>query len=530
MRPALDFVSPFTGQDMAQLLAARAQSRGAHPFLVWAPFEGEARTWSYAQFATQVARLAGGLAARGIRPGDRVIVHMDNCPEFLLAWFACAHLGAVCVPTNAMAVGPEFAWFAELSGARAAITQPSFAAMVMAHGRALEWTAVTGRDNDAAPGAQAAVPPAGALPFAALEGDPLASRAPDPAAHASIMFTSGTTSRSKGVLWTHANALWGARLGAQQQGLRADDVYQVCLPLFHVVALSWSVFPALWAGATVLLQPRFSASRYWPAALAHGATVASHVHFTAGVLARQPVPAGHRFRQWGNSIWLTEQARHFGIPIVGWWGMTEVVSQGIVGDPHAPQGPGTIGWPSPAYRIKVVDETGAPVAPGDTGHLLLGGVPGLSLFAGYWNDPQATEAAFDAGGWFITGDRVSVQPDGAIRFAERAKDVLKVGGEGVSAAEIERVVLEVEGVHECAVVGRPDPAYGEVAVAFVTLKPGAPADIATRVIQHSSQALARFKVPREVIVIDAMPRVTIGKIGKGELRRQLASRTPTTPN
>ncbi len=337
------------------------------------------------------------------------------------------------------------------------------------------------------------------------------------------MFTSGTTSRSKGVLWTHANALWGARLGALQQGLRGEDVYQVCLPLFHVVALSWSIFPALWAGASVLLQPRFSASRYWPAALAHGATVASHVHFTAGVLAQQPVPAGHRFRLWGNSIWLPEQRAHFGIPIIGWWGMTEVISQGIVGDPQAPQDPRTIGRPSLGYRIKVVDDAGLPVPPGTPGNLLLGGVPGLSLFAAYWNDPQATAAAFDAAGWFITGDRVIVHADGAIRFAERAKDVLKVGGEGVSAAEIERVVLEVRGVRECAVVGRPDASYGEVAVAFVTLHADAPDDVPARAIEHCRASLARFKVPREVRVIEEMPRVSIGKIGKGELRKRLAA-------
>ena len=153
-------------------------------------------------------------------------------------------------------------------------------------------------------------------------------------------------------------------------------------------------------------------------------------------------------------------------------------------------------------------------------------MPGLSLFAGYWNDPQATEAAFDDHGWFITGDRVSVLPDGTIRFAERAKDVLKVGGEGVSAAEIERAVLEVTGVRECAVVGKPDAAYGEVAVAFITLAAGtrdtAAEDIGERIIEHCRGVLARFKVPREVIVLDELPRVTIGKIGKGALRKRLA--------
>jgi crotonobetaine/carnitine-CoA ligase len=339
------------------------------------------------------------------------------------------------------------------------------------------------------------------------------------------MFTSGTTSRPKGVLWTHANALWGAQMGALQLGLRPEDVYQVFLPLCHVVGLSWSVLAALWAGATVVLQPKFSASRLWPVALEHGCTVASHVQFTAAVMAQQDVPASHRFRLWGTSAWIPEQEAHFRARMLGWWGMTEVITQGIVGDLYAPQRPRSIGRPSTGLNVKIADAEGRPVVPGQTGNLLVKGVRGESLFAGYYGNPEATAEAFDADGYFRTGDRVTLHEDGSVQFADRVKDMIKVGGEGVSGAEIERIVLAVEGVKETAVVARPDPVYGEVAIAFVVSMPRAGADLPERVIAHCRASLARFKVPREVIVTDSIRSGTLGKISKAELRSRLSQKS-----
>mgnify|MGYP000284465804 CR=1 FL=1 len=498
----------YAGLDVPALLAARARERGAHAFLVWAPFEGAGYTWSYAQFAQEVALVAGGLAARGVKPGDRVIVHMENCPELLLAWFACTHLGAICVNTNAASAGPELEYFAQMTGAVGAITQPQFESLFAAHGSGLGWLVSTGPQFDSMKSASRGTGPA--------------ARAPDPAAPATILFTSGTTSRPKGVLWTHANALWGGQMGALQLGLRPTDVYQVFLPLCHVVGLSWSVLAAFWAGATVVLQPRFSASRLWPVALEHGSTVASHVQFTTSVLAQQPVPPGHRFRLWGTSAWIPEQEAHFRARMIGWWGMTEVVTQGIVGDLYAPQRPRSIGRPSTGIEVRIVDDAGEQVAPGGTGNLLVKGVRGVSLFAEYFGNAQATAEAFDADGCFRTGDRVTLHEDGCIQFADRLKDMIKVGGEGVSGAEIERTVMAVPGVKETAVVAKTDAVYGEVAIAFVVLKEGAPPDVAEKVLAHCRASLAKFKVPREVIVTDSIRGGTLGKISKAELRGRLA--------
>ncbi len=473
-------VPRYAGLDVAALLDAQAKARGEHPFLAWAPFDEPSQTWSYAAFAARAASLAGALSAKGVRPGDRVMVALENCPEFLVAWFACARLGAILVAGNPALAPAELDWAASHCGAALRLSRED---------------------------------------CASLEGPAPTPRKPDPDTDVAILYTSGTTARPKGVLWTHGNALWAAQLGAMQLGLRAEDRLQVCLPLCHVVGFSWSILPALWAGATVVLQPRFSASRYWDAALAHRATVASHVQFTAGVLSRQPVPEGHSFRLWGNSVWSRALESRLGVRIAGWWGMTELIAAGIVGDPSVPQRDGSIGRASIGYAVRLVRDDGSLAPDDEPGHLQVLGVPGTSLFKRYYGDPQATVDAFTPDGWFRTGDRVVRHEDGSIAFSERAKDVIKVGGENVSPAEVERAMLEVPGVREAAVVGRSDPAFGEVVVAFVA---GAGDDLAPRVAAHCAQVLAKFKVPREVVVVDALPRGNLGKIAKNELKARAA--------
>ena len=216
-----DAVHPFAGWDVAALIEARGRQRGGHLALVWAPFEGAAQMWSYKELAEAVARIAGGLSARGIGAGDRVLLHLENCPETILARFACAWLGAVAVLSNVHLTAPELARIVAMLRPRAAITQPYLADAVGQSG-SIEWIALASDPADRPMGSSVAQ----IDQFARLYGEPLPRRAPDPTAAAMILFTTGSTAAPKAVLWTHGNLLWAGKVGALQQGLGPGDVYQ----------------------------------------------------------------------------------------------------------------------------------------------------------------------------------------------------------------------------------------------------------------------------------------------------------------
>ncbi|MEI8304547.1 MAG: AMP-binding protein [Burkholderiales bacterium] len=513
---------PFSGQDIRTLIQAQARLRADHPYLVWRPFSGSRQVWTYAQFAQALARFAAGLQARGVKPGDRVLVHLDNCPEAILAWFGCAWMGAVAVTTNARSSADELSYFAEHAAVVGGITQPRFASLVAQACPRLRWLAVTRTDNGEDAGSAA---PSAADAFEAIDGDPatLPARPHDPLAPFSVQYTSGTTSRPKGVLWTHANALWGARINATHEGLRADDIHMVTLPLFHTNAQAYSMLATLWAGATAVVNPRFSASRFWPVSLEEGCTWASVIGFIPRALMDQPVPE-HRYRLWGTGVCEPPTDARYRVKTLGWWGMTETITHGTLGLIDLPNAPLSMGLPAPEYGIRILVE-GREALPGETGDFQVKGVRGLSLFAEYLDNPQATADAFDAEGWFNTGDRVTLGENGWLYFADRSKDMLKVGGENVAASEIERVIMTVPGVVEAAVVGQRHPMLDEVPVAFVR---GGPPDaegraaLARAVAAACAATLAGFKQPREVRVVDALPRSTLEKINKAALRRQLA--------
>lgn len=508
--------SPFAGQDIRTLLRAQADARRDKTFLVWAPFEGETQRWSYGEFVARAEGVAAGLWCRGVRPGDRVLIHLENCPEALFAWLGCGVLGAVAVTTNARSSVDELSYFAAHSRAVGAVTQPKFRALLADACPSLGFVAITETDCGEAP----AAPPAPSERFAALDGDPalLPPRAADPGAPFGVQYTSGTTSRPKAVLWTHANALWGARVSAAHEELRDSDVHLVTMPLYHTNAQCYSVLATLWAGGTIVLQPRFSASRFWPTAVAHGCTWTSMVPFCAKALLAHEVPAAHSFRQWGNAYCSPPEDASFRVRTIGWWGMTETVTHGIVGLCGFPNAPLSMGRPAPEYELRLLNDAGVAAEPGELGNLAIRGVRGLSLFAEYLDDPEATATAFDADGFLLTGDRAMRDANGFLYFAERAKDMLKVGGENVSASEIERVILAVSGVREVAVVGRPDPFLDEVPVAFLLATDPADLTLTERVTAACAHGLASFKQPREVRVLEEFPRVTLGKVSKVKLR------------
>lgn len=506
-------LDPYADKDVHWLLRTHAETRGDSVFLAWEPFAQAPREWTYAHFYADVRKVAAALRDRGLERGDRLLIHAGNSPEFLLAWYACALLGVVAVTTNPRCAAAEVAYFIEHSRARAALVESTYLDLIAQTGARLDWIVAIPADGDDAP------LPGHVAPFASLRGDDaaLVTQPHDPMTPLSVQYTSGTTSRPKGVVWTHANALWAAQIGAAHNQLRSDDVALVFTPLCHANAMSWGHLPMLWTGGKVVLQPRFSASRFWPVAMRHRCTWGNVIPFAIQALAGQEVPR-HHFRHWvvgaANFGGLDE---HFRVGIVGAWGMTETVTHGTFTPPQLPAPERSIGLPAPEYEVQIVGPDGAPVAHGETGLLKVRGLRGRALFLEYLNDPAATAASFDADGWFDTGDRVYQVADGHLRFADRAKDMLKIGAENVAASEIEAVIATVPGVLEPAVVGRPHPMLDEEPVAFVRAAAPSP-DLADAILAACRAQLAGFKVPVEVRFMDEFPRSELNKVSKKDLR------------
>jgi crotonobetaine/carnitine-CoA ligase len=512
------------GQDIPWLLAHWAERRPEHPVLIWDPPSGESRTWTYSRLLEDTRRLASGLTSRGVAKGDKVLIHADNCPELVLAWLACATVGAVGVTTNTKSVGAELTYFIDKAQCVAAVTQPKFAAMVAEAGPSLKWIAVTG-DDESEP-----VDLTGLTldSFDDLYGDAAdwPGRPAEPLLPFGIMFTSGTTNKPKAVVHTHANAIWAGRLGSGNIDLGPEDRYLIYLPFFHVNAQSWSFFPVLTVGATAVLVPKWSTSRFWDVVSRHEITHISLMPFVFGTLG-QPDHPQTKLRVGVFGLILPDLDKMFGIAIYAAYGMTELVTHAITGKPNELLPTRSMGHVAPGYEIAVVDkETGELCAEGQTGELWMRGTRGIQIFLEYFDNPEANASSFEDG-WFKTGDMVQMGPGGNVFYQERDKDLIKVGGENVSAREVEDVVTTVPGVAQAAVVGKKHEWLDQVVVAFVITAPGAPEqpELERQVIDACAGQLAEFKVPRAVYVVEEFPLGTLDKLLKNKLR-DLADEQP----
>jgi crotonobetaine/carnitine-CoA ligase len=512
------------GMDIPWMLEQWVQRTPDKACLIWEPFSGVGLTMSYLELQASARKVASGLHERGVKAGDFVILHLVNSPEFVISWYACAELGAVAVTTNTRSVARDLRYFAEHTQAVCAITQPCFAQLLDDSCDDLDFLVVT--DNDA--GKPAAVPgDLACIAFEALlESQRSLPRLPvDPQRNLSVLFTSGTTSRPKAVLWTHANGLWSGKVTASHLQLTPSDVTLAFLPMFHVNALGYSMLATHWSGGTVVLQPKFSASRFWDVSVKHKVSWGSTIWFPIQALLKQAVPE-HHYRFWGTGAHFTAASAYFKVPIMGWWAMTETLTQGIVTDPHHPGPDMTIGRAANEYEIQIRRSDGSLAGPGESGSLYIRGVRGVSMFKEYYRNPEANEAAFDADGWFETGDNIRIDEDGWLYFGDREKDMLRVGDENVASMEIESVIMQTGLVSECAVVGQPHDMLYEVPVVFVIAAEIAAIDtLKDDIIRACQKNLADFKVVRDVHLVATFPRSTLEKVAKNELRSLLPAIT-----
>ncbi|MFI0898981.1 long-chain fatty acid--CoA ligase [Streptomyces sp. NPDC020983] len=464
------------------------------------------RSLSYADLHERTTRLAHALRAAGVRRGDRVAYLGPNHPAYLETLFATGVLGAVFVPLNTRLASAEIASQLQDSGARVLLHSPSCAGLVPAG-------FPTSVD----------VGPAYEDLLAASSAEPI-DETVTPDELCLIMYTSGTTGRPKGAVLAHGNLVWNAVNVLIDHDLTADERALVCAPLFHMAGLNMLTLPVLLKGGTCVLAESFDPAATLELIERHRISFMFGVPTMFDRIARQPGWAradlsSVRLLTCGGapvptSLIHTYQRR--GLTFLQGYGMTEAAPGALFLDAeHAVSKAGSAGVPHFFSDVRVLGPDGAPVAVGELGEVA---VRGPHVGPGYWGLPEETAAAF-RDGWFRTGDAARVDADGYVTIADRIKDMYISGGENVYPAEVEDVLCTLPGVAECAVVGVPDPRWGEVGRAFVV-----PAEDVALVpgdlLAALSGRLAKYKIPASVELVDSLPRTASGKILKRRLREE----------
>ncbi|WP_417519323.1 class I adenylate-forming enzyme family protein [Minwuia sp.] len=472
-------------------------------------------TLTYAALAGDIQAMAATLERDlGIRSGDRVAHLGENSVAQLTLFFACARLGAILVTLNWRLAPPEHLFQLKDAAPKALFCDRLFFDHV-------------GQIRDQLPGMRFIGIDGTAVGWETLPPGAGTPEAPSPGYDAPVLlvYTSGTTGTPKGAVLTQANVFWNAVNSAHAHDMTSADVILGNLPLFHVGGLNNQLTPALHCGATVLLHPRFDPGVTLAAIERDRPTLGLAVPAMMQALTEHPDWAttdisSLRLIMAGSTTVPTALIQRFHdrkVPVGQIYGSTETCPISVVlRAPDAINHVGSCGKPAIHVRARIVDREGRDLPPGETGELL---VRGPNVFAGYWQNEAATEAAFD-GDWFRTGDIARVDADGFTFIEDRAKDVIISGGENIYPAELEQILIAHADLAEVAVVGRPDPRWDEVPVIVAVPRAGETVDEAA-LLGLFHDRLARFKHPKGVVVMDALPRNALGKVLKFELREML---------
>ena len=514
-------------QTVPSLLRLQVEKQPAKVFVVHEDEVGAVTELTYAAFADKVNRLANHLAATGIQPGQTIAVMLSNCPEFLQSWFAINQIGAVMVPVNVLYSPDELAYLLNDAECAGLIIEPAYLPKYRAV--AADCPTVTARIL-----ARTATPDRGFDLLATIDETaapdwhPVAIAPNDPS---QIIYTSGTTSRPKGAVLSHHGSVTQGIALAQHFGLNAAERTCVVLPLFHVNGQFVSVIPTLTVGGTVVVLQSYSASRYWAQVRRHRCTFISIVPMILRTLLAQPpqaTDAQHDLRTafyalpTSDAEWTAFENR-FAVRLIEGYGLSETF--GIcAANPviHGTPKRHCIGLPVLGRQIRVVDDAWADLPAGQTGGIVVQGAP---IFMGYHRNPEASHASLHDG-WLITGDNGWFDDDGYLHFLDRSKDLIKRAGENIAAGEVERVLSEHPAVAECAVIGVFDPLRDEAVKAVIVLRAGLTATD-QELTDWCARALARFKVPTLFEYRAALPKTSIGKIMKYQLRADHAAANMT---
>jgi carnitine-CoA ligase len=503
------------------------------PDRLWLTYESPTKQvaqWSYGTFLNEIHQTANFLGTLGIGTGAVINLHLANHPAYPLVILAASYLGAIVLPTSASCTGEELRYFLEHSEAKLVIT----------HEQQIPVLNMATQNRS--------------CPIVLLEDGYRSHQYPcfEKEIHrqsctvsgglgasdgvVQLLYTSGTTSRPKGVMLTNANFIYGSEVFRAATGLRSDDCHLIALPLNHSAAQCHALWPSLIAGGSVAIMSRFSASRFFEQAVKYDCTMAALFGAPLRMLLNQPVRPTDRVHRLRNvtfaqnltSAQYEEWDRRFGAPLQQLWGMTEMAALPIMSPLTGERRLSAMGRPVLGYESKIVDESGKQVPPRTLGQLITRGVPGRSLMKGYLKDEAATNKTIRAIGgaiWLFSGDTATYDEDGFFYFVDRSSDMIKRSGLNISTSEVESVIAALDGVAEVCVCGLPDRTRDESVAAAVVREPDSDLTI-DRIRSHCRSNLAPYKVPERIEFCEVLPRTSVGKIRKNLVREQLLARVP----
>ncbi len=459
------------------------------------------------------ARFANVLVELGVAPGDRVAVQVEKSAEALMLYLACVRAGAIYLPLNTAYTATELEYFIGDATPRLVVVAPE----------AAERLAPVAADVGASLATLGARADGTLMELAEAQAETFADVERQAGDLAAILYTSGTTGRSKGAMLTHENLLSNAVVLKEYWRFGSTDRLLHALPIFHTHGLFVATNVTLLAGASMLLLSKFDVDRVF-ALLPRATAMMGVPTFYTRLLqdARLSEPAAKHIRLFisGSAPLLAETHRSFqertGHAILERYGMTE--TNMITSNPFdGARLPGSVGYALPGVSVRVTDPaTGAALAAGEPGMIE---VKGPNVFAGYWNMPEKTKEEFRADGHFITGDIGTMEPDGRVAIVGRGKDLIISGGYNIYPKEIENEIDAIDGILESAVIGVPHRDFGEGVTAVVVRQQNAQIDEKT-IMSSLEGRLARFKQPKHIVFVDDLPRNAMGKVQKNILRDQ----------
>ncbi len=532
-----DIVGNETLRDLWQSVVER---KGRRHFLTFQNRVGDVFEYTYAAFDEDVNRIANVFLDLGIEKGDHVALHLHSSPEFLMCLFGLAKIGAVAVPINEQYLADEAEYILENSDAICVVVEPLFYETyqeLLARGHYFPKGVVVARAGTESPKSNidfsSIYTPLGTVEEgqqgiydfwmmrceqSAILRDSCELASDDPV---QIIYTSGTTSRPKGVVLTHANMVFSGLYGDWEVSLRGTDRVLTSMPACHSNFQLAALMPVITAGASLIIVEKYSATRFMKQIRHYKATVIQCVAMMLRTLLLQPVDPeekNHCVREVLYFIPITDAEKEefeqrFNMRIMNTYGSTESIGWAITDPPVGARNWPSVGRAGLGYKARICDMEDNELPPGEVGEIQIKGERGRSVMLEYYNNPEATENTFSADGWLKTGDQGYQDDNGWFYFVDRKVNMVKRSGENISTTELEEILEQHPAIAEAAVIGVPDPIRDQAIKAFVRFAPGESMTLA-EVEQYCKDHMASFKVPTFYEVVEDFPRTCSMKIEK----------------